>query len=85
MFESHFFEILGNHLTRIKVIKKPMDMDRELDKYLEEKRRADEKKRLEEERRRQAAAAAYQPPAPSVPSTPQFKWQQQPQTYSRSG
>jgi cell division protein ZapA (FtsZ GTPase activity inhibitor) len=71
--------------TRIKVIKKPMDMDRELDKYLEEKRRADEKKRLEEERRRQAAAAAYQPPAPSVPSTPQFKWQQQPQTYSRSG
>lgn len=69
--------------TKVKVLKKPINLDNELDKYLEEKRAEAEKKRQEEARRQQQQQ--YQPTPPSVPSTPQHRWQQQPQTYSRSG
>jgi len=80
---------------RVKVLKKPVNLDDELDKYVEEKRKEAEEK-LEREkqerdeliRRQQAQASSsqssYAPLPPSAP-TPTPRWQSQPTNYSRSG
>ncbi len=69
--------------TKIKVLNKPINLDEELDIYLENKEQEELAEALEAERR--ASAAGYGATRPSVPSSSQYRWQQQPQTYSRSG
>ncbi len=72
--------------TKVKVLKKPIDMDAQLKEYREEKNRQRIKEEAEEAARQaQAQAAKYNSQPPSVPSSSSYKWNQSPQTYTHSG
>lgn len=70
--------------TSVRVMLKPMDLDKELDDYL--RQRKEEEEREAEKRRRQQSQSrptnTYTPTPPSVPSTSRYS---QPTTYVRSG
>jgi hypothetical protein len=70
--------------TKVRVLKKPIDMDRELDAYVEKQRLEEEQKRLAANQRRAAQAYQSTPPTPA-PSSSQYRWEQPPTTYVRSG
>ena len=73
--------------SKIKVLKKPVDLDAQLDLYVAEQKRKEEerlKKEAEEAERRRRQSSTYSPTPPAAP-TPTPRWNSQPTNYSRSG